>query len=68
MSLNLEANDNKAIGKLSQAIGDQNNNSSSFSYCSKSTAIIVLIGIAIIVGIVLGVEISVGNKDRHELE
>ena len=65
MSYNVEAHGNQAGRQANQAVANQNSNSSSFLVCSKSTALIVVIGTAIIVGIVLGVTIGVTQHEKR---
>ena len=67
-SIDIEANGNKASGKANQAIANQNSSGSSISCCDKRTAIIVIIGTAIIVAIVLGVGIGVATKNQRDAE
>lgn len=59
-NIDLEANNNKNKGSGSQALGNIT------SCCSTRTAIIVLVGIAVIVGIILGVVIGVPKQQQQD--
>ena len=58
----IEANRNEANGEALQAVANANTNNTALIVCSTRTAIILIIGIAILFGIVIGVTIGTRPK------